>query len=279
MKTACGLGVCLWLGAELLCSAPAGPPPLSNPSSSEPHRWAPWPFIRGMTAEISSGITMGSENNNNKISLGEGSQLSSINGSLIKYSSPRAPELDRYGCSSQRGWLCYYKRWSRQALCCFMSCYSPSFCGGARSQWESVMRSTGLLIQQPQEAAPGLGERPLREQEMVGMLPAMNTTSRKRGDGGAPCKRSGCYFVLKSPSLGISAFLGAECGRATAEGEEQVVKSWEKILTLQKSSCLFPAVSIRILTLQCASLKIHLQKPEGWKSSGRWPQELRPSAP
>lgn len=64
MKTACGLGVCLWLGAEL----PLQGPPLSNLSSSEPHRWAPWPFVRGMNVEISSGITMGSENNNKDLS-------------------------------------------------------------------------------------------------------------------------------------------------------------------------------------------------------------------
>lgn len=152
--------------------------------------------------------------------MGEGSQLSSVNGSLIKCSSPRAPELDRYGCSTWWGWLCCYRRWSRQAPCCFMSCYSPGFCSSARSQWESLIRSMGLLVQQPQETALGLGKRLQGEQETVGMLPAMNTTSRKRGDGGAPFKRSGCSLVPKSPSLGISAFLGAEVGRGTAEGEE-----------------------------------------------------------
>lgn len=37
--------------------------------------------------------------------------------------------------------------------------------------------------------------------------------------------------------------------------------------------------SIKILTLQCASLKIHLQKPEGWERAGCWPQEQGSSTP
>ena len=59
----------------------------------------------------------------------------------------------------------------------------------------------------------------------MGMLPGISTTSRKTGDGGGPSKGFGCSLVLKCLSPGISAFLGADCGRLTVnngEGSEKM---------------------------------------------------------
>jgi len=46
----------------------------------------------------------------------------------------------------------------------------------------------------------------------MGMLPGMNATSRKRGDGGGTSKGLGSSLVLKHLSSSISAFLDAEYG-------------------------------------------------------------------
>lgn len=70
-----------------------------------------------------------------------------------------------------------------------------------------------------------------------------------------PSKGFGHSLVLKCLSPAIPAFLGAECGRLTVEEVENGVKTWGDILKMQKEvSCLFPATSIKTLTLLCASL-------------------------
>lgn len=89
----------------------------------------------------------------------------------------------------------------------------------------------------------------------MGKLPGMSATSRKRGNGGSPSKGFGCSLVLICHSPGISAFLGAEYGRLAVKGVQNSVKTWGDILKMQKEvSCSFPATSIKILTLLCASL-------------------------
>lgn len=126
-----------------------------------------------------------------------------------------------------------------------------------------------MLIGDFRTLPQGMAGHPMesRGQGTMGMLPGMNTTCRKGGDGGGPSKGFGCSLVLKCLRPAISAFVGAECGRLTVNAVEKVVKTWGGILMEKEVTCSFPTTSIKIPTLLCASLNPPTEargKGKGW---------------